>query len=226
VKLVEREEARRLRVEDGMSIKAIAATVAVAPSTVSRWVRGIELTPEQVGALQDANPIFNGQRDGTAMSSANARARRVVAQLHGRLLAAKGNALHRLHVVLGEGHRKRNQVIFTNADPDMLCVFHEFLARCYDVRDEQVALTVNVHLGNGLTLAEIEAWWLDRLRLPQTCLRQSVVNRPSRASQRKRRTLPYGTVRLAVCSTFIVQSIYGAIQEYAGATRPEWIDLR
>jgi hypothetical protein len=34
-----------------------------------------------------------------------------------------------------------------------------------------------------------------------------------------------GTARLAVHSTFIVQSIYGAIQEYAGIDRPEWLDL-
>jgi hypothetical protein len=37
--------------------------------------------------------------------------------------------------------------------------------------------------------------------------------------------LPYGTGRLAVHSTFIVQSIYGAIQEYARTNRPEWLDL-
>ena len=37
--------------------------------------------------------------------------------------------------------------------------------------------------------------------------------------------LPYGTARLAMHSTFIVQSIYGAIQEYAGFARPEWLDL-
>jgi transcriptional regulator with XRE-family HTH domain len=226
VKLVEREEARRLRADDGMSIKGIAAAVSVSPSTVTRWVRDIELTTQQVAALQEANPIFNQQLSGTIRSSANARARRVVAQLHGRLLAAKGDVLHRTGCMLywAEGHRNRNQVQFTNADPDMLWVFRDFLGRCYDVADDQVALTVNVHLGNGLDLAEIEAWWLDRLALPPTCLRQAIVNRPSRASQRKRRTLAYGTVRLTVSSTFIVQSIYGGIQAYARIERPEWLD--
>jgi hypothetical protein len=36
--------------------------------------------------------------------------------------------------------------------------------------------------------------------------------------------LPYGTCRLSVHSTAIVQHIYGAIQEYAGFDRPEWLD--
>jgi len=49
------------------------------------------------------------------------------------------------------------------------------------------------------------------------------VNRPSRASQGKRRTLPYGTARVVVHSTALVQSLYGAIQEYAGVERPEWL---
>jgi|tagenome__1003787_1003787.scaffolds.fasta_scaffold20838257_2 hypothetical protein len=123
-----------------------------------------------------------------------------------------------------EGARNRNQVIFTNADADMLELFTSFLRRCYDVTDDRIALTVNVHLGNGLTLDEIESWWLRRLALPRSSLRQAAVNRVSRASQRKRRTLPYGTVRLAVCSTFVLQSIYGAIQAYAGIDRPAWLD--
>jgi transcriptional regulator with XRE-family HTH domain len=226
VKVIERNEARRLRTEDGLSVKAIAAAVCVSPSTVSRWVRDIALTEAQLTVLRDANPILNNQRTGTARSSANARARRRDAQSHGRELAALGSRLHQAGCMLywAEGHRNRNQVVFTNADADMLVLFRDFLRQCYDVADEQIALTVNVHLGNGLTLSEIESWWLDRLALPRSCLRQAIVNRPSRASQRKRRTLPYGTVGLRVSSTFIVQSIYGAIQAYAGIDRPAWLD--
>jgi hypothetical protein len=49
------------------------------------------------------------------------------------------------------------------------------------------------------------------------------VNRASRASLRKRPPLVYGTARLAVGSTFVVQSIYGAIQAYANFERPAWL---
>ena len=74
-----------------------------------------------------------------------------------------------------------------------------------------------------LSLAEIEAYWLETLELPATCLRASIVNRPSSASRRRGRTLVYGTGRLSVASTAVVQSIYGAIQEYAMLDRPEWL---
>lgn len=37
--------------------------------------------------------------------------------------------------------------------------------------------------------------------------------------------MPFGTCKLVVCDTAIVQSIYGAIQEYGGFERPGWLDL-
>ncbi len=46
----------------------------------------------------------------------------------------------------------------------------------------------------------------------------------SKYSQKKRKNkLPYGTCRLCVHSTAVVQSIYGSIQEYGGFERPEWL---
>ena len=55
--------------------------------------------------------------------------------------------------------------------------------------------------------------------------RSITVNTYSRYSQRKRlNRLPFGTCRLAVDSTAVVQHIYGAIQEYGGFERPAWID--
>ena len=47
----------------------------------------------------------------------------------------------------------------------------------------------------------------------------------SKYSQKKRRNmLPFGTCKVSVHRTQIVQTIYGAIQEYGGFERPEWLD--
>jgi len=124
-----------------------------------------------------------------------------------------------------EGSRTRNLVGLTNSDPAMLRHFLRFLERCYDVALERVRLTVNCHLGNGLSLAEIEEWWLRELALPRACLRKATVDRVSSQSQRKRNTLLYGTASIRLHSTFISQSIHGAIQEYGGFSRPEWVDM-
>jgi hypothetical protein len=50
------------------------------------------------------------------------------------------------------------------------------------------------------------------------------VNVYSKYSQKKRKNkLPFGTCRLVVNDTHVVQSIFGSIQEYGGFERPEWL---
>jgi hypothetical protein len=62
------------------------------------------------------------------------------------------------------------------------------------------------------------------VELPRAQLCTSHVNVYSKYSQKKRTNkLPYGTSRITVHSTEIVQSIYGAIQEYGSFERPEWL---
>jgi hypothetical protein len=74
-------------------------------------------------------------------------------------------------------------------------------------------LSVNCHLNNGMELAEIEEWWLEKLGLPALSLRKATVNTPSRASWWRRNALVFGTATVSVYSTAIVQSIYGAIEQ-------------
>jgi hypothetical protein len=72
---------------------------------------------------------------------------------------------------------------------------------------------------------EIERFWLEVTGLPRSSLCNSIVNVYSKHSLKKRTNkLPYGTCRVVVNRTRVVQSIYGAIQEYAGFDRPAWLD--
>jgi len=45
MKTRERSEARRLRAEEGRSVKEIAGILSVSRSSVSLWVRDVPLTP-------------------------------------------------------------------------------------------------------------------------------------------------------------------------------------
>jgi len=123
-----------------------------------------------------------------------------------------------------EGSKGRNAVQFVNSDPAMVAFFGEFLRLYYDVPDDAFRLDCNLFADHLKRQREIEHFWLDTLSLPSTCLRKSTVNVYSKHSQKKRRNkLPYGTIRVCVHSTQIVQSIYGSIQEYGGFERPEWL---
>jgi transcriptional regulator with XRE-family HTH domain len=222
-----RDAARALRREEGLPLREIADRLGVAKSSVSRWVRDIELSAKQHAALREMNPRYNAQLRGQDGRRASARAARVAAQEHGRALARRGDALHAQGCMLywAEGAKSRNTAALVNSDAAMLRLFIRFLRECYGIGVDQMALTVNCYVTNGCSASEIVTWWLRTLRLPAGCARAPIVNRVSRASRLRRgHILPYGTARIAVHSTFLVQSIFGAIQEYGGFERPAWLD--
>jgi Helix-turn-helix domain len=228
MKTAERNQARRMRYE-GRSVKEIARLLSVSTSSVSHWVRDVELTDEQHAALQARNGLHERQRLARAAMAAKARARRVAAQLEGRRRARSFGA----HYVGGcmlywaEGARDRNRIAFTNSDPAMARFFVEFIRAFFDISSDRIRLTCNLFADHEPHQREIENFWLRTLELPRGCLCKSTVNRYSRYSQKKRKNkLPYGTCRIVVNSTEIAQTIYGSIQELAGFDRPEWLDMR
>ena len=124
-----------------------------------------------------------------------------------------------------EGSRSRNAVVFTNSDPAMVRAFVGFLRAHFGLPNEAFRVDCNLFADHAERQREIEQFWLDTLELPASCLRKSTVNVYSKYSKKKRKgRLPYGTVRVCVHSTKIVQQIYGAIQEYAGFEEPRWLD--
>ena len=195
-------------------------------SSISLWVRDIELRPEQHAALHARNPAYNGQRAGTEAKIAKYRAIRARYQRDGRALV-QGNPDFAAGCMLywAEGRKSRNSAQMTNSDPEVLRFFTTFLRRYFAVPDELFSVTCNLFADHLAQQQEVESFWLDTLALPDACLRKSIVNVYSKYSQKKRRNmLPYGTCRVAVHRTHVVQTIYGAIQEYGGFDRPEWLD--
>ena len=207
----------------------IARQLNVAPSSVSVWVRDIALTPEQQETLRMMNPAYNRQLSGRTVLVERRRAERLAAQNEGRRLAKVGEPLHAAGCMLywAEGAKSRNVVRFSNSDPEMVRLFVRFLRTYFDVADEHVRVTCYLFADHVERQKEVEQFWLDTLELPRSSLCKSIVNVYSKHSQKKRRNkLPYGTCRVAVSRTAVVQSIYGAIQEYAGINRVEWLDMR
>lgn len=124
-----------------------------------------------------------------------------------------------------EGTKCRNQVRLANTDADLVAYFVRWLKEWFDVAPAQIRLSVNCFLNNGLTLDEIESWWLQKLELPPESLRQATVNRPGGSSKGAHRRHPYGTAHITVNSTYVLHAIYGGIQEITGIDRPEWLDI-
>lgn len=213
-----------MRRDEGQSVKEIARTLAVSTSSVSRWVSDIALKPDLEAALRAHD---RGRRlEAGLVRRERALARRASWQQEGRVLARRGNPLHMAGCMLywAEGSRSRNSVYFTNSDPAMIALFRRFLVDSLGVPRESIRIDLNLFADHRQDHDRIERFWLQAADLPQSCLRASTVNVYSRHSARKRlNRLPHGTCRLSVHSTRLVQSIFGAIQEYGRFERPEWL---
>jgi hypothetical protein len=226
MKTRERIEARRLR-RLGWSVREIERHLRVSRSSVSLWVRDVPLTEEQITDLHRRSATSPGQLAGAAANAAFGRARRESYQLEGRARVAASDPLHLAGCMLfwAEADKHRNGVRLANSDPDLLRLFVAFLRRCYDAEVSRITISCNLFADHLARQREIEDFWLRTLGLPRSCLRKSIVNVYSKYSQKKRKNkLPYGTCKVAYSDTRTVQSIYGAIQEYAGFHRPQWLD--
>jgi hypothetical protein len=225
----EREKARHLRGE-GVPYKRIAAELGVSVGSAFLWTSDIELTTEQLelnrrGPGGPQHP--ESQRRRAAAWAARSREARRESQADGRVAAREGDSLHLAGCMLywAEGAKARNTVEFSNSDPRMLVLFSRFLTEALGVEIDEIVMSINVYTNNGLSIEEIEAYWLDLLDLPQTSVRKHTVNHmPTSSSGRAKNRLPYGVCTLRVHSTWIVQHIYGAIQEYGGFDEPAWLD--
>jgi hypothetical protein len=217
----EQRAARRLRAT-GMPMKQIASLLEISPGSVHLWTKDIPISDDQTKE--------NRRRAARIRNVAWAerhRERRRGYQDEGRRRAREGDAFHQAGCMLywAEGSKSRNSVDLANSDPNLMRFFATFLKLSFGVGRADVTVNFNVYLNNGLTIEEIEDYWLDVLDLPRECLRKHIVDYlPTSSSGQKRHRLPYGVCHLRVHDTRIVQHIYGAIQEYGGFDEPRWLD--
>jgi transposase-like protein len=226
VKTAERTEAVRLRKDEGRSVREIAEILGVARSSVSRWVRDVELSAEQLDSLHRQGRVRRAQRLGAEANARRSLVRRSGYQARGRALAREGSAVYAAGCMLywAEGAKTRNTACFTNSDPAMMRFFVDFLRRFFDLADHEFRVSCNLYADHASRIHEVENFWLDVMQLPRSCLLASTVNHYSPVSRRKRRNfLPHGTCRVLVHRTDVIQTIFGSIQELGGFTRSEWL---
>ena len=124
-----------------------------------------------------------------------------------------------------EGGKDRNQLKLSNSDPDLVRFFVRFLRAYFDLHNDDIRIRCHLYTDHLECQRAVEDFWLQTLDVPRSSLCKSIVNAYSKHSKRKRlNMLPYGTCHVVVSRTAVVQSVFGAIQEYAGFERREWLD--
>jgi predicted transcriptional regulator len=156
MKSKEREEARRLR-HEGYSVKEICQTLGVAKSSVSVWVRDIELTSEQRNRLiEKGSPRMRGRFDGAEANARKHLELRREYQEAGRLKAREQDPLHIAGCMLywAEGRKARNRLELVNSDADLLKFYMKFLRESLDAPNDKMKIhqqAVSKKAGNYFT---------------------------------------------------------------------------
>jgi len=219
MKIKEREKARNIRIEQGLSIGKIASELGVSKSSVLKWVKDIQLTPEQNKKLKSRTyPDHSIQIN-------LCRKKRQQYQEDGRKQMQQNDPelIFGCALFWAEGAKSRNQVNFCNTDKRMMLFFVNFLKKYFNVSPEQFALSINCYLNNGLILEQIQKYWLDLLNLPESSLRKCTL-KSKYYDGKKSGKYPYGVCKIVVSKTEIVQQIYGAIKEMIGDESDSWLD--
>ena len=220
MKTKEKSEVRRLRSEEGRSVKEIAKLVGVSSSSVSLWVRDIKLTKIQIERLNSRvgrRLIGHSNRDYFLSL-------RSKYQQEGRELSKIDNDFQNLCMLYwGEGFKDRNSLAFANTDQSMLKYYISLVRKCLMVDNDKFRIVVHRHSDTPMTEKEINGYWSKLLDLPLSCFTKGRVKDNAKWGGRKINKHPYGICRISVHDTRLVQMVYGGIQQISKSDNENWV---
>jgi len=148
MKLREREKAIKLR-RQGHSLKRISDSLNVSKSTVSVWVRDLDLSPRSKKLLTEM--YTKGQISSQESHKAKKRRRLEESRQKAITILRKANLNDESNKVLCsliywcEGAKKDSLVTFINSDPDLISTFLRLLRNSFDLDEKKFRVCVHVH---------------------------------------------------------------------------------
>lgn len=215
MKVKEKEQARKFRLK-GWSVRAIAKHAGCSKSSISTWVRDIELTTEQIKKLKSNQDRARAKAANHPNSPKNKWKRirediinkssnEVRKDCSEEMLKYAGACLY-----WAEGYKaSRSLFIFSNSDPVMIKLMIRFLKEIYKIHPDKLRGTVNIH--PHLDIDGAQKYWSKISGIPLKQFHKPMLA-VSRASKQKRKTLPLGTFRIVVSDVILCSKIKGWIK--------------
>ena len=230
MRVKERLEARRLRKEEGCSLKEICIALKVSKGSVSEWVKDIELSEEQKERLKQKykDSLIQYHKIGNNYVKNKFLEKRIKYQEEGRdlLIYLKNDTMFIAGIMLfwAEGSKDRGRVIITNSNVNMLSFFVKFLKKYFGVTDDVIQFSFQYYSNNGVSLEDVKKHWLSGLNIPLICFKRHTVDkRYETAPGKKIGKLLYGVGRVVVNNVRVKQMIFGSIQEFIGFKDDSWL---
>lgn len=121
----------------------------------------------------------------------------------------------------GEGDKRKNSVSLCNTDEKMIIFFIKFLKKYFNVKNEELSISINCYRQENLSIQEIENYWLSKLHLNRKNLRKTTIrNKYYNNTNTKHK---FGICRIRLHKTETVQQIYGAIKQMSNDNTERWL---
>lgn len=209
MKKIEKEQAIKLRYE-GYSLDEIRMALGVAKSSVSLWVRNIELTDAQKRHLE-AKGFFREaveKRRTSRLINEEAKRQLVIKAAQSSIKKISKKELWLIGVMLywAEGGKTQRLVRFSNGDPEMIKIMMAFFRDICEVPEAKFRGYIHIH--PHLDHKNAERYWSEISEIP---LKQffKTYRKPNKSSQGKKNSLPCGTCDIYVMDTKLFFQIMG-----------------
>jgi predicted transcriptional regulator len=209
MKEVDQREAIRLR-ELGYSINLISERLNVSKSSVSVWVRNVDVPEDKLARLKrnsNSRQTIEKRRT-TRLKNEKIKRDLVIEEAKQSIPRIDNLNLWLIGVMLywAEGGKTQRLVRFSNGDPEMIKIMMEFFRRTCSVPESKFRGYIHIH--PQLDFKEAEKYWSDVTDIP---LKQffKTYRIQNKSSKNKKDTLPYGVLDIYVMDTKLFYKING-----------------
>jgi len=213
----QREVAIQLR-KSGKTYSEILKKIPVAKSTLSLWLRSVNLSKKQVQVFSEKKRL--GQLKGAMVRKQERinrqkvifqKSKNQVTRLTKRELWLIGTALYWAEGSKEKEYRPGSSLRFSNSDPAMIKLFIRWLIKCCGVSKDRIYFSIYIHETYKIRIKEIVRFWSDTTGFPEMDFGQIYFKKHNIKTKRKNQGMLYnGVFRVNVrASSELVRKIHG-----------------
>lgn len=194
----------------GYSIKSIATKLGAAQSSISLWVRNVQLTNEQIYILKMNThlPEVVEKRRQSRLKKELAKRNELIEKSESEIQQISQRELWLVGTCLywAEGSKKSGAVQFSNGDPQMIVLILQYFRKICGAEEQK--LRARIHIHEHLDSKAAEKYWQKITKIhPEKFYK--TYNKPNKSSKGIRNSLPYGVCEIYVLDTRLLLKIKG-----------------
>jgi len=225
MKFKEKIKAIQLR-KRGKSYAEILKEVKVSKSTISKWLKDIELNKEQKNKLMTKRLLSAYKGAKTNQENAEKKQRIIINQAKKEVFNLIENPLFSSGLMLywAEGNKRDRKVAFSNSDPNLIYLMMRWFREICHVPESKFRVALHIH--NLHIRKDIRNFWSETTGISLNQFTKDIV-KPTIYSQRKNK-LYEGICRITINNIDLLRRIIGwekGVMEFFNKNKDFSIDL-